>query len=292
MGAGLMILNRGTVSTFMDCRRQEVLDITISTGGLADLVRDWRVSGEPSGSDHRQVRYDLRHMVNKEWGRNPRTTNWEGYRMDLEAILKKAPNRFHSEENLEYAAQFESDAIKEAYEGNCLERTKYSTSKTPWWSKELSKHRLEVRRLFNKPRRKNSTADWEAYRKAQRGYSKAIIIAKRKLWRDFCKSIESASEASRLNRILSKDNTLRLGCLKLPNGNYTETVEGSLKHLMSTHFPGFQERHCEPQQEIKKPGEKHKPREWTLAAKMVTPDGVEWAIKTFGPYKTPGPDGI
>ncbi|XP_018403024.1 PREDICTED: uncharacterized protein LOC108779950 [Cyphomyrmex costatus] len=85
MDTGLMILNRGTVLTFMDCRRQEVLDITISTGGVADLVRDWRVSGEPSGSDHRQIRYNLRHMVNKEWGRNPRTTNWEGYRM--EAIL-------------------------------------------------------------------------------------------------------------------------------------------------------------------------------------------------------------
>ncbi|XP_018399991.1 PREDICTED: uncharacterized protein LOC108777564 [Cyphomyrmex costatus] len=53
MDASLMILNRGTVPTFMDCRRQEVLDITISTGRVADLVRDWRVSGEPSGSDHR-----------------------------------------------------------------------------------------------------------------------------------------------------------------------------------------------------------------------------------------------
>ncbi|XP_018405655.1 PREDICTED: uncharacterized protein LOC108782006 [Cyphomyrmex costatus] len=197
MDINLMILNRGTVPTFMDCRRQEVLDITICTEGVADLVRNWRVSGEPSGSDHRQIRYNLRYMVNKEWGRNPRTTNWEGYRMDLEAILKKAPNRFHSEENLEYAAK------------------------------------LEVRRLFNKARRKNSTADWEANRNAQRGYSKTIIIAKRKSWRDFNKGIESTSEASRLNRILSKDNTLRLGCLKLPNGNYTKTVEESLKHLMS-----------------------------------------------------------
>ncbi|XP_018402109.1 PREDICTED: uncharacterized protein LOC108779236 [Cyphomyrmex costatus] len=207
-------------------------------------------------------------MVNKEWGCNPKTTNREGYRMDLEAILKKASNKFHSEENLEYAAQFVSDAIKEAYEGNCPERPKYYTTKTSWWSKELSKHRLEVRRLFNEARRKNSAiADWEAYRNAQRGYSKAIIIAKRKSWRDFCKGIESAPEASRLNRILSKDNTLRLGCLKLPNGNYTEI-------------------------ETKKFGEKHKPREWTLAAKVVTPEGVEWAIKTFEPYKTPEPDGI
>jgi len=36
--------------------------------------------------------------------------------MNLEAILKSAPIRFHSKENLKLAAQYVSDAIKEAYE--------------------------------------------------------------------------------------------------------------------------------------------------------------------------------
>ncbi|XP_018396128.1 PREDICTED: uncharacterized protein LOC108774496 [Cyphomyrmex costatus] len=67
MDISLMILNRGTVPTFMDCRRQEVLDITISIGRVADLARDWRVSGERSGSNHKQICYNLLHMVKKEW---------------------------------------------------------------------------------------------------------------------------------------------------------------------------------------------------------------------------------
>jgi hypothetical protein len=36
----------------------------------------------------------------------------------------------------------------------------------------------------------------------------------------------------------------------------------------------------------------YKPREWMLAAKVVYPSGVEWATKTFKPYKAPETDGI
>ena len=76
MRTGLQILNRGKEPTFLDSRRQEVLDITICTRGLVGLVRDWRVSSEPSGSDHRQIRFTLDQIqIEKKWGRNPRQTN-------------------------------------------------------------------------------------------------------------------------------------------------------------------------------------------------------------------------
>jgi len=75
--------------------------------------------------------------------------------------------------------------------------------------------------------------------KSQRDYSKAIVIAKRKRWRKFCENVESAAKTSRLSRILSEDGSSHLDCLKLPNEEYTKSVEESLRHLMSTHFPGF-----------------------------------------------------
>ena len=97
----------------MDSRKQEVLDITICTTGLVGLVRDWRVSSEPSGLDHRQIRFTLDQIqIEKKWGRNPRLTNWTGYKADLESQLKKAPNRFYSNEDLEMSSQFVSDSIK------------------------------------------------------------------------------------------------------------------------------------------------------------------------------------
>jgi hypothetical protein len=36
----------------------------------------------------------------------------------------------------------------------------------------------------------------------------------------------------------------------------------------------------------------YKHRKWKLATKVVYPGGVEWAIKTFEPYKAPGIDAI
>jgi len=87
---------------------------------------DWRVSNEPSGSDHRQVRFSLVYEEEIRWDRNPKHTNWMSYRADLESILKKTPSSFHTIENLEMVAQFVSDAIKTAYESNCTEKPKYS----------------------------------------------------------------------------------------------------------------------------------------------------------------------
>jgi hypothetical protein len=56
----------------LDSRRQEVLDITLCTRGLEGLVRHWRVSSEPSGSDHRQICFTLDQIqIENKWGRNP-----------------------------------------------------------------------------------------------------------------------------------------------------------------------------------------------------------------------------
>jgi len=293
METGLTILNRGSEPTFMDCRRQEVIDITLCSRGAAGLVRDWRVSSEPSGSDHRQVHFNLEHTEEAIWGRNPRHTNWMSYRSDLEAILKKAPSRFHTAENLEVAAKYVTDAIRTAFEANCPMKLKNTSAKVSWWSRELSERRLEVRRLFNRAKKTRATTDWDAFRSSQREYTKAINSAKRKSWRKFCEEVESAPEASRLCRILSKNGSSHLGCLKRPDGEYTKTIDESLRHLMSTHFPGFQEDSINSSsRKGSQPRVPYKPREWSLAAKVVYPCGVEWAVKTFDPYKAPGPDGI
>jgi len=67
-----------------------------------DLVGDWRVSSKLSGSDHKQIHFALKHVVEEKWDRNPRHIHIG--RMDLEealdAILKKAPFRFCILDNL------------------------------------------------------------------------------------------------------------------------------------------------------------------------------------------------
>ena len=55
----LNILNRGTIPTFRYSVREEVIDITLCTRSIRDKVKKWRVSDEPSLSDHMQKLYEL-----------------------------------------------------------------------------------------------------------------------------------------------------------------------------------------------------------------------------------------
>ena len=293
MSTGLIILNRGTEFTFQDSRRQEVIDITLCTRRVAELVMDWRVSNEPSGSDHRQIRLTLCHTPVDKWVRNPKNTDWDGYRAALSANLRSVPTRFYDKSDLDAAALFMKGAILDAYEANCPLKRSRSSSKVPWWNNELSKLRLRTRKLFSKAKKSSSASRWEAFRSARREYSKAITSAKRLSWRNFCESIESLPEASRLSRILNSGGQLHLGCLKRPNGLYTENLTESLTLLMETHFPGFQPLTSQhPSLNTPRLRDGYKPKEWALAARVVYPNGVEWAVRSFDPYKVPGPDGI
>ena len=62
----IIIIITTTITIIIQCTR-----------GLVGLVRDWRVSSELSGSDHRQIRFTLDQIqTEKKWSRNPRLTNW------------------------------------------------------------------------------------------------------------------------------------------------------------------------------------------------------------------------
>jgi hypothetical protein len=152
-------------------------------------------------------------QIEKKWGHNHRLTNWTGYRAGLDSQLKKAPNRLYSKEDLEMASKFISGAIKDSFEINCPVKLKNSLTHVPLWKIELSKLRVEMRKLFNRARNTSKVGDWECFHEVQRSYRKAIMVAKRNSWRKFCEEIKNVLEASRLHRILSKDNSPHLAFL-------------------------------------------------------------------------------
>ena len=98
----------------MDSRRQEML----GTEGITILVRDWRVSGEPSGSDHRQIRYALYQIRIEE--------EWTGYMAARECQLRNAPEHISLQRRSRIASQFISDATEES-----LIRTALLRGRTP-----------------------------------------------------------------------------------------------------------------------------------------------------------------
>ena len=84
------ILNKGTILTFRNSVREEVIDIALCIGSIWDKVKKWRVSDEPSLSYHMQILYELEsHALSVPTrARNPRKTNWDCHFTDLQAALQ------------------------------------------------------------------------------------------------------------------------------------------------------------------------------------------------------------
>ena len=74
-----------------------------------------------------------------------------------------------------------------------------------------------------------------------------------------------------------------------PTGQRTQSEGETLDLLLATHFPTTDtvERGLLPAAACRTTRVN-----WQMAAKIITYRKVEWAIKSFAPYKSPGMDGI
>ncbi|XP_072398155.1 uncharacterized protein [Diabrotica undecimpunctata] len=227
LSMGLEIANIGNKPTFVTATRKEVLDVTLCSEKTYDTIKNWHVSEEPSCSDHRHIRFDLitsTRMVARF--RNPRETDWEGYRGSLEKSLEGGIGTIKDTDDLELTVETVRGAVLAAYQENCPEREKKGKKNTPWWNEHLQKLRADVRRLFNKAK---FNQDWAIYREKLTQYNKEIRKAKRDSWRKFCEEVEQAPACSRIHKVLAKDGIVnQVGLLKKDDETYVETLEESL----------------------------------------------------------------
>lgn len=66
-------------SLAFNVRRREALDITVCSAPLARRSSDWRVSEEPSLSDHRQFGFCLKGRPTVQARRSSTHTKWSAY---------------------------------------------------------------------------------------------------------------------------------------------------------------------------------------------------------------------
>lgn len=286
----LVIMNKGNIPTFVTKTRKEVLDITLCTNKVSSLIQNWHVSEEPSCSDHRQIVFDIHAPLIKQTYRNPRETNWQGYKISLQEALKNGIAPINQVEGIETAVDQINDAINASFLENCRLKTKqFKSCKTVWWNANLERMRTEVRRLFRKAK---DNQNWNLYKEKLTQYNKEIRKAKRASWRKFCEEIIETPACSRIHRVLAKDQGIakEIGFLKNNEGTYTKTAKESLELLTRAHFPSaiFIDEHTFPRSGSKRP----KSEEWKMAAHITRPVKVRWAVKKFKPYKSPGVDGI
>jgi hypothetical protein len=141
--------------------RQEVIDLTLGTDKVVDLVSDWHVSHETSLSDHRYILFQVSDIeISEITYRNRTRTNWESYQEELKVNLGAVPRVVHSVWDMELAVDLVQHAILSSYHKNCPARMALSPRRVPWWNKDLSRLKAPIRWLFNKAKK---TGDWEPY---------------------------------------------------------------------------------------------------------------------------------
>jgi len=101
-------------------------------------------------------------------------------------------------------------------------------------------------------------------------------MSKRRAWDNFCSSIESTAEASRLRRILAKAPAT-IGYLKTNADSWTVNSQETLELLLDTHFPKnthvVEILHLEENLDHRS------------IDNISNPGRIQWAVNSFKPFK-------
>lgn len=286
LATGLYICNRGNDPTFVTVNRREVLDVTFATDSLFDKIDGWKVLEDHSFSDHRYIEFSiLEKEPMKSIPRNPRKTNWELYRTTFSRLLNSMDLQEPSnQEEIDNLVNQITTICNRSMNISCPDNIPRGKKKPRWWSKELQLSRNTSRKLFNKAKRTRAEEDWVAYKVQLQSYKRMIRKAQSDSWKRFCESIEDVSEGSRLRKILAS-TPCTLGYLKDSTGVWCTSSEESLSLLLDTHFPGSSETPFREQLGSEA-------RMSDCAKDVINMKTLFWAISSFKPYKSPGPDGI
>ena len=119
MSANLTVCNQGTVGTFVNVQREEVIDITMATENIEKFIKDWKVSTEYAFSDHRLITFSLNmKKANKTKPfRSIKKTNWIKYEEIMTGKLAQVELEEHPD--IDKLATTLSNKMKEAYEESC-----------------------------------------------------------------------------------------------------------------------------------------------------------------------------
>lgn len=287
----LEIANRGSKPTFGNRIREEVIDLTLSTLSISDNIKKWHVSDEPSASDHKHIRYDVEiNIIHSNTSfRNPKKTDWENYNRALQARLEET-HIVRTTLDIELAATELQTAVIDSFKENCPIVSKNTNNSCCWWTEDLQSKRKQLRKTFNRSKRLGT---WDEYHTSLTEYKNALKKAKTNSWRGLCHDVENTSEGARLHRILAKKPIGNIGTLRKPDGDYTVSGRDTLETLVRAHFPDSLES-VQPDllSDLYPDHIRREAQDWKLASIVFSRPKIEWAIRSFQPYKSPGPDGI
>lgn len=289
---GLNICNVGNTPTFHNAIRSTILDLTLTSNSRNLNVRNWRVSSEESLSDHSWIIFQLDFKpIKRPLIRNPRKANWDVYETEVRRGLQSEIGSINTIRELDSAVDSITKLMVDSFEKSCPLPKSNGKVQPHWWSSEIKNLMKETRKLRNAARgEKNPEASeqiWERYRTHYRDLKYLIRKSKRESWKNFCESLEGINEISRIRKIISKDPSSPVSITR-DDGTWCDTNEQALDILLKTHFPGCIDAdvNAELTSSIITISEE------LGSSDIIDREKIEWAIRSFQPFKAPGPDGI
>lgn len=284
----VQIVNKGNRPTFVSAGREEVLDLTLCSTGMMDYIGQWHVSDEPSLSDHMHIRFDITNgLKTSRERRDKKRTDWKRFDELLSERVKDFSTPINSIEDIEQGANQLTATIKDTFE-ECSQILKEPRSKDqPWWNDDLERQKSKVHTAWNKVRTPENRM---VYNQLRNELTDMIRTAKEKDWRKFCGELESIPETARLHKLLAKDGTNGVGTLIKTDGKHTQNRAETLEVLLKTHFPGCSKKGKASMERAPPFGDRKRAK--AVSGRIFSPERVEWAIKTFKPFKAAGEDGI
>ena len=285
----VLIVNRGGKPTFVTCRASSTIDLTLTSSGMVDLVRNWEVLDDDTLSDHKKISFKLTTTCpNTIIVQNVNNTNWNLFNELINNIELPDPPQWTTDK-LDNEVNHFNQVIKYAFDKACPPRTvKLFKKKQPsWWSDEIQSQRHMVRTKYQKANFTMLEEDLAAYKEARKSYKNMIKTAKRQGWRDFASGVNDTKDMARLFKTMQGSRCPKAGLFRDHNGIPATETKTSIQSAFDALFPGNQEVSqtavsgvlCTRTQMLDK-------------ADFITEDKIVEAIKSFKSNKSPGIDGI
>ena len=279
--ANLEILNSGKEPTFITSNREEVLDITVCSMTFSENISNWHVFKEDSLSDHQMIIFDLSCDFEPpvEY-RCPKATDLDLFNAYLEAGIANLDLDPTDTESLDISADSFSKVINFAFNRACPLKIVKTGSKTIWWNSFLEKQKRKNNWAWN-----NRKYDGH-FVEQNRQYKKHIRNASRNSFQFISTTVNSYPATARLNKLISISKKTQLNNLILPNGDFISDEKEILIHLLNTHFPDCHIPSTNPRifENVN--------FDEGILDEILDKEHMKWAIFSFKPYKSAGPDNI
>lgn len=291
MSNNLFVHNLGSKPTFVTAITKQVIDVTFSNQYALNMIHSWIVDRVEMASDHKLIEFKIGGIavLAEKLTRKIRNIDKNKFieQLSSEVSTHVWPTVVDSIPKLEACVEALHSAIDTSFAKSCP-ATKVGGKKiVPWWSKELSHLRKEARKHLRIARRTNLEEDWVRSRTTCRTLKYSIRKHKKENWKKFCSELEDIKPTLRIYKLLKKDPHTRLSMVRKPNGEMTANLEESLDCLLNANFPeppDTTEEWSPPEPGLPGSGK-------GITNRIVTLDLVLKALRSFKPYKAPGPDG-